>query len=161
MPVLLYSGQFDIICNHLGTEQFLTTIDWPHKDEFLNANRSIWVVNSTHPAPFIGGYVQKFNNLTYLLVLNASHMVPFSVPEAALDMFTRFIRSENYADLPQFYAPYQSGVGPFGPNSNNGSPLPIYGWVLIIIGAFVVGCGLSAIVIVSAFKRRDGYDRLN
>jgi carboxypeptidase D len=161
MPVLLYSGQFDIICNHLGTEQFLTTIDWPHRDEFLNANRSVWVVNSTNPAPFIGGYVQKFSNLTYLLVLNASHMVPFSVPEASLDMFTRFIRSKDYSDLPQFYAPFQSGVGPFGPNSNNNSPLPVYGWVLIIIAAFVVGCGLSAIVIVSAFRKRDNYDRLN
>lgn len=26
--VLLYSGQFDVICNHLGTEKLLAKLDW-------------------------------------------------------------------------------------------------------------------------------------
>jgi Serine carboxypeptidase len=41
------------------------------------------------------------NGLTFLLVLNAGHMVPMNVPEAASDMFMRFIQGKSFADEPQ------------------------------------------------------------
>lgn len=30
--VLLFSGQFDVICNHLGTEKFLAKLDWAGRE---------------------------------------------------------------------------------------------------------------------------------
>jgi hypothetical protein len=32
MRVLLFSGQFDVICNHLGTEKFLAKLEWSGKE---------------------------------------------------------------------------------------------------------------------------------
>ena len=37
IPMLFYNGQFDLICNHLGTETLLNSLEWTGKDDFVNA----------------------------------------------------------------------------------------------------------------------------
>lgn len=37
VPMLFYNGQFDLICNHLGTETLLNLLTWTGQDDFVNA----------------------------------------------------------------------------------------------------------------------------
>jgi carboxypeptidase C (cathepsin A) len=43
IPMLFYNGQFDLICNHLGTETLLNSLEWTGKDDFINAAGKIMV----------------------------------------------------------------------------------------------------------------------
>ena len=84
--ILLYSGQYDMVCHHLGTESMLMALPWAGQDGWLKAETSVWAVGKV-PA----GYVKTFKNLQTLLVLDSGHMVPMDQPAHALDMFQRFI----------------------------------------------------------------------
>jgi carboxypeptidase D len=35
LRVLLYSGQFDLTCPHVGTENFLNNFNWSQRDSFI------------------------------------------------------------------------------------------------------------------------------
>ena len=62
MRMLLYSGQYDIICNHLGSEKMLRALPWSGRDEWLKAQPGIWLVDK-QPA----GYIKSYKNLQSLL----------------------------------------------------------------------------------------------
>lgn len=47
--VLLYSGQYDIICNHLGTEKVLNELEWSGQSEWLKAQPGVWFVEGKQP----------------------------------------------------------------------------------------------------------------
>ena len=70
IPVLLFSGQYDVICHHLGTEKALQNLEWNGKDGWIKAEIGIWTVDN-HPE----GYVKAFKNLQFLVVLQSGHMV--------------------------------------------------------------------------------------
>jgi carboxypeptidase D len=89
--VLLFSGDKDMICNHLGTEQLIHNMKWNGGTGFetspgIWAPRRGWTFDD-EPA----GYYQQARNLTYVLFYNASHMVPFDWPRRSRDMLDRFI----------------------------------------------------------------------
>ncbi|EGX46187.1 Cell death protease [Orbilia oligospora] len=91
MKIMLFSGDQDLICNHIGTENLIKNMTWNGATGFETspgvwAPRSEWVYEG-NPA----GYYQTARNLTYVLVYNSSHMVPFDVPMQSLDMLDRFI----------------------------------------------------------------------
>jgi carboxypeptidase D len=92
IPVLLYSGQFDIICNHLGTEKMLNKLLWNGRAEWLRSTTGVWAVNN-NPS----GFVRNAKNLIYLIVTNAGHMVPLSKPVESSDMIERFIKKKSFA----------------------------------------------------------------
>jgi carboxypeptidase C (cathepsin A) len=60
--VVSYSGQFNIICNHLGTEKMLSKLAWLGKNEWLKSQPGIWLVDK-QPA----GYIKTYKNLQSLL----------------------------------------------------------------------------------------------
>lgn len=91
IPVLLFSGDRDLICNHLGTEQLIHNMKWNDGTGFETspgvwAPRRYWTFEG-EPA----GYYQQARNLTYVLFYNASHMVPFDFPRRTRDMLDRFM----------------------------------------------------------------------
>ncbi|KAF9430967.1 Cell death protease [Podila epigama] len=86
IKVLLYSGQQDLICNHLGTEYMIANMTWEGKRGFQDASKIGWTVDDK-PA----GEWQIERNLSYALIYNSSHMVPYDVPVVTLDMINRFI----------------------------------------------------------------------
>ncbi|KAK6358828.1 Cell death protease [Orbilia brochopaga] len=91
MKIMLFSGDQDLICNHIGTENLIKNMTWNGAAGFETspgvwAPRSEWVYEG-NPA----GYYQTARNLTYVLVYNSSHMVPFDVPLQSLDMLDRFV----------------------------------------------------------------------
>lgn len=100
---LFFNGAFDVICNHVGNEVALKQLAWSGQSAFLEAPRGVWLPHGsaqgggTKP----GGYAKGGGALTYLVVLNAGHMVPLDVPAAALDMIKRFVANESFQDKEQ------------------------------------------------------------
>ena len=91
MPVLLFSGDQDLICNHMGTEELIHNMEWNGGKGFelspgTWAPRKHWTFEG-EPA----GLYQEARNLTYVLFYNSSHMVPFDYPRRTRDMLDRFL----------------------------------------------------------------------
>jgi carboxypeptidase D len=91
VPILLFSGDQDLICNHIGTEELIHNMEWNGGKGFeLSpgnwAPREEWVFQGES-----AGMYQTARNLTYVLFYNSSHMVPFDVPLRSRDMLERFI----------------------------------------------------------------------
>lgn len=93
IPILIYNGQWDLICNHLGTEEYLRLFEWSGMRDFALAPRGIWEVDGR-----TAGYVKSAKGLTYLLILGGSHMVPMDKPRETYDMIQRFIRGKPFND---------------------------------------------------------------
>lgn len=91
VPVLLFSGADDLICNHMGTEAFLGNLEWNGGKGFevtpgTWAPRRDWTFEGE-----IAGFWQEARNLTYVLFYNASHMVPYDQSRRSRDMLDRFM----------------------------------------------------------------------
>jgi len=96
VPVLIYNGQFDLICNHVGTEAYLSTMRiYKDLEKFLASRRAVWNVDGE-----IAGYVKhaKGTKLTFLLVLGGSHMCPMDKPKQTHDMINRFMSGKDFND---------------------------------------------------------------
>eukprot|EP00010_Vexillifera_abyssalis_P003638 CAMPEP_0201551920 /NCGR_PEP_ID=MMETSP0173_2-20130828/12139_1 /ASSEMBLY_ACC=CAM_ASM_000268 /TAXON_ID=218659 /ORGANISM="Vexillifera sp., Strain DIVA3 564/2" /LENGTH=441 /DNA_ID=CAMNT_0047962291 /DNA_START=38 /DNA_END=1363 /DNA_ORIENTATION=- len=89
--VLIYNGINDFIVNFMGSERWVRAMDWSHQQEFVNGNRTVWMVNG-----LIAGHALSSNGLTMLTVANAGHMVPMNVPKNALDMINKFTRNQPF-----------------------------------------------------------------
>lgn len=91
VPIVLFSGAEDMICNHLGTEALIGNMEWNGGKGFeLSpgnwAPRRDWTFEG-EPA----GFWQEARNLTYVLFYNSSHMVPFDYARRTRDMLDRFM----------------------------------------------------------------------
>lgn len=91
LPILLFSGAKDMICNHLGTEDMIADMKWNNGQGFeispgVWAPKRDWTFEG-EPA----GIYQEARNLTYVLFYNSSHMVPFDYPRRTRDMLDRFM----------------------------------------------------------------------
>lgn len=62
LRVLIYSGQYDIIVNHIGTEAALDQLEWTGSKDWRSVGVSPWIVNK-RPA----GYIRAFKNLQSLI----------------------------------------------------------------------------------------------
>jgi carboxypeptidase D len=88
--LLLFSGSEDLICNHMGTEAFISNLEWNGGKGFEVspgnwAPRRDWTFEGD-----AAGFWQEARNLTYVLFNNSSHMVPFDYPRRTRDMLDRF-----------------------------------------------------------------------
>lgn len=94
IPVLLFSGSEDLVCNHMGIENMIANLEWNGGKGFAEpsgdlARRRAWTFDG-RPA----GFWQSSRNLTYVFFNEASHMVPFDQPQRARDMLERFMGVE-------------------------------------------------------------------
>lgn len=90
LPVLLYNGFDDIICNYIGTEMLASVIDWSGQEGFNNATfNDVYLDNQ-----LVGKY-KYYYGLTFNIIYNAGHMVPFYQPQVALNMFESYLRNYN------------------------------------------------------------------
>lgn len=91
VPILLFSGAEDFICNHVGTENMINNMEWNGGKGFELAPgnwapRRNWTFEGQ-----VAGFWQEARNLTYVLFHNSSHMVPFDYPRRTRDMLDRFM----------------------------------------------------------------------
>ncbi|CAD6450741.1 745fc3bc-b7d5-4a86-b27c-f0149ebad060 [Sclerotinia trifoliorum] len=92
VPTILFSGAEDLICNHIGTEELISNMEWNGGKGFelgsgTWAPRRDWEFEG-EPA----GFWQEARNLTYVLFYNSSHMVPFDYARRTRDMLDRFMK---------------------------------------------------------------------
>lgn len=98
LPVLLYSGQLDVIIGTATTEAYIDDIVWPGATEFASAQRSVWRITADDTN--VAGYVQAGGNLTFAVIKGAGHIAPYDQPERTLDMITRFISGQSFPNHP-------------------------------------------------------------
>lgn len=89
VPTVLFSGAEDMICNHLGTEDLISNMEWNGGKGFeispgTWAPRRKWQFEGQD-----AGFWQEARNLTYVLFHNSSHMVPFDYARRTRDMIDR------------------------------------------------------------------------
>lgn len=89
IQVLLYSGEQDLICNHIGTENWLKKLDWNGYTGFDDGEHQEWKFRGEDV-----GYYKSSRNLTFVLYKDASHMVPYDKGPESFDMLNRFMQVE-------------------------------------------------------------------
>uniref|UniRef100_A0A7S1VK41 Carboxypeptidase n=1 Tax=Grammatophora oceanica TaxID=210454 RepID=A0A7S1VK41_9STRA len=100
--LLFFNGVMDLICNHAGNELFLEKLQWKHRKEWTEAQRSMWKApTSNGQNKQASGYIKSFQTLSFLKVLDAGHMVPLDVPDVALDMMKIFLYNGSFETSPQ------------------------------------------------------------
>lgn len=88
IPVLVYVGDQDFICNWIGNKHWVLELEWSGKSEMNNAED--FLLKSDTGAEV--GKVRYAKNIFYFLqVFQAGHMVPMDQPENALFMFKTFL----------------------------------------------------------------------
>ncbi|KAL7626198.1 hypothetical protein AAE478_002968 [Parahypoxylon ruwenzoriense] len=93
IPVLIYAGDADYICNWLGNKAWSEALDWPGKKGFNAAELKNLEVSGSEAY----GQVKSSGNFTFMRIYQAGHMVPFNQPEGSLDFFNRWLGGEWYA----------------------------------------------------------------
>lgn len=100
IPVLVYNGDRDMTTNMVGTESVLNQMEWKGKDGWeSHGQRGLWNVDN-YPA----GWAKEYDNLTFVIVYNSGHMVPYNQPVPAFDLLQRFLQHQSFRDqeLPSF-----------------------------------------------------------
>ncbi|EGO27752.1 carboxypeptidase KEX1 [Serpula lacrymans var. lacrymans S7.9] len=105
IPVLLFAGDQDFICNYMGIESMIKTMNWNGETGLGVVKTQSWSVEGS-PA---GTWVSS-RNLTYVKIFNASHMAPYDVPNVAHDMILRFM-GMNFSAIVDGSAHIPSTVG--------------------------------------------------
>uniref|UniRef100_A0A6B2L621 Carboxypeptidase n=1 Tax=Arcella intermedia TaxID=1963864 RepID=A0A6B2L621_9EUKA len=91
IPVLVYSGTNDFVCNALGGSRWTDAMTWPGQSAFNKASLKDWTVNGQ-----VAGQTKYAQSLTWLAVYNAGHMVPMNQPVNALEMVKTFISGKPF-----------------------------------------------------------------
>lgn len=93
MPVLIYAGDADFICNWLGNKAWTEALEWPGTKKFAAANMTSLHIDGDKSERKIGE-VKSHGNFTYMRIYGAGHMVPLDQPQASLEFFNRWLGGE-------------------------------------------------------------------
>ncbi|GAV52247.1 hypothetical protein ZYGR_0AG02380 [Zygosaccharomyces rouxii] len=88
IPVLLYAGDKDYICNWLGNMAWSDKLPWRYGEKYRSLPLKPWKSETTGQEL---GEIKSYGPLTFLRIYNAGHMVPYDQPEAALEMLNGWI----------------------------------------------------------------------
>jgi len=98
--LLVYAGDADFMCNFMGNEAWMEKLDSSFKDAFVSADAKEWFVGGS-PVGLVrsaGASANFIGNYTFIRVFNSGHMVPYDQPEAAAQMFAKWLRGTPIAD---------------------------------------------------------------
>ena len=93
IPVLIYAGDADFICNWLGNKAWSEALDWPGHKDFAKAKMEDLRIDGEKSGRKIGE-VKTHGNFTFMRLHAGGHMVPLDQPEASLEFFNRWIMKE-------------------------------------------------------------------
>lgn len=94
IPVLIYAGDADFICNWLGNRAWAEALEWKGKKGY-NAAKTKDLLLSDDGTPI--GSVKASGNFTFVRLHAGGHMVPYDQPAASLDMLNRWLDGEWWA----------------------------------------------------------------
>ena len=99
IPLLVYNGDRDMTTNMVGTEMVLNTrLEWHGKGEWQDAPRGMWKTDYMTEKEYTGGWAKQLGGLTFVVVYNSGHMVPYNVPGPAYDLLVRFLTNKSFID---------------------------------------------------------------
>jgi carboxypeptidase C (cathepsin A) len=91
LRAVVYTGDIDLAVNSLGSEEALTILSNKVGSKVVK-EWSSWHLNGQ-----VAGWFKTWsNNLTFLTIRGASHMVPTQKPAEALQFFSQFIKNEPF-----------------------------------------------------------------
>ena len=93
IPVLIYAGDADFICNWLGNKAWAEALEWPSHKKFAAAELEDLRFDGEKKGRKTGE-VKSVGNFTYMKINMGGHMVPYDQPEASLDFFNRWLSGE-------------------------------------------------------------------
>lgn len=94
IPVLLYAGDADFICNWLGNQAWADALEWSgHEDYEAAKMEDLKIVDGDSKGEVIG-QVKSSGNFTFMRIYEAGHMVPLDQPEAGIEFFNRWLEGE-------------------------------------------------------------------
>ena len=93
IPVLIYAGDADFICNWLGNKAWAEALEWPGHKKFSAANMTDLRIQGDKEGRKIGE-VKSVGNFTFIKIHAGGHMVPLDQPESSLEFFNRWIAKE-------------------------------------------------------------------
>lgn len=91
IPVLIYAGDADFICNWLGNLAWTQALEWPGQKSYVKAPLEDFKLLEDGSKV---GSVKSSGNFTYVKIHAGGHMVPFDQPAASLDMLNRWLSGE-------------------------------------------------------------------
>ncbi|KAL8090368.1 serine carboxypeptidase-like [Apium graveolens] len=96
IKVLVYAGEYDLICNWLGNSRWVHSMQWSGQKEFGGSSETPFNVDGS-----AAGVLKTHGPLSFLKVHNAGHMVPMDQPKAALEMLKRWTSSKLSEETPE------------------------------------------------------------
>ncbi|WOL08444.1 hypothetical protein Cni_G17197 [Canna indica] len=87
IQLLIYAGEYDLICNWLGNVRWVNSMEWSGSQLFNEAPLAPFTVDSKE-----AGVLKTSGPLSFLKMLDAGHMVPMDQPKAALEMLRRWMK---------------------------------------------------------------------
>lgn len=85
IKLLVYAGEYDLICNWLGNFRWVNSMEWSGHQTFVDAPMTPFTVDGNE-----AGSLKTYGPLSFLKVCDAGHMVPMDQPKAALEMLKRW-----------------------------------------------------------------------
>jgi serine carboxypeptidase-like clade 4 len=89
VPVMIYAGDKDLICNHVGNRRWVDALEWSGQAAWAQAKDEDWAVDRSGAAA--AGSVASSGPLSFVRIFDAGHMAPRDQPEPLLYMISRFI----------------------------------------------------------------------
>ncbi|XP_038698841.1 serine carboxypeptidase-like [Tripterygium wilfordii] len=89
IKVLIYAGEYDLICNWIGNLDWVTEMEWDGKKKFGTAPVNLFFVDGAK-----AGSLTSYGDLAFIKVFNSSHMVPTDQPKVAYHMIERWMKGE-------------------------------------------------------------------
>ncbi|KAL9165676.1 hypothetical protein ABFS82_06G186400 [Erythranthe guttata] len=86
VKLLIYAGEYDLICNWLGNSRWVHAMEWSGKKEFVASSEVAFEVDGAE-----AGLLTSHGPLSFLKVHDAGHMVPMDQPKASLEMLKRWM----------------------------------------------------------------------
>jgi len=91
IPVLVYAGDADFICNWLGNLAWTDELEWPGQKAYAKAPLEDLTLAADGSKI---GAVKSSGNFTFMRLHAGGHMVPHDQPLASLDMVNRWLAGE-------------------------------------------------------------------
>jgi len=91
IPVLIYAGDADYICNWLGNQAWAEALEWPGQKDYNKEKMADIILSDSKKK--IGEY-KASGNFSFMRLYAGGHMVPHDQPEASLDFFNRWLSGE-------------------------------------------------------------------